>query len=522
VSLEREASVVVVGGGIAGIQASLDLADRGYNVYLVEKTPSIGGRMVQLDKTFPTMDCSICISAPKMIECHRHPNITLLTYSELEEVSGSAGDFTVKILKKPRFVDEEECTGCDECTSVCPVILPSEFERGLGTRKAIYRPFPQAVPNVFTIDKRGTPPCRTTCPAGVNVQGYVALIKEGKFEEALELVRRDIPFPSVCGRVCFHPCESECERREIDEPLAIKDLKRFIADYEAKKEKEKVEPIPKTRKHKIAIIGSGPSGLTAAYELVKEGYPVTVFESMPEQGGMLRYGIPSYRLPEDVLDIEIERIKDLGVEIKTGKVIGKDLTINDLLQKGYEAIFIAVGAQKSRKLYIEGEDFEGVLQALDFLKEVNMGKEVRLEGKVAVIGGGNVAVDAARSALRVGSEEVFILYRRSREEMPAYSEDVERAEKEGVKLLFLVTPKSFLGENGRITAVECIRMKLGEPDESGRRRPIPVEGSEFLMEMDTVILAIGQTPDTSSIPERIEVTKWNTIMAESKTTETKK
>jgi len=502
------------------MQASLDLADRGYKVYLVEKTPSIGGKMALLDKTFPTMDCAVCILAPKMIECYRNPNIELLTYCELREVSGSAGDFTVTVLKKPKFVDEELCTGCDDCTEVCPVLLPNEFESGIGTRKAIYRPYLHAVPNIFTIDKRGIPPCRAACPAGVNVQGYVALIKEGKFEEALELIRRDIPFPAVCGRVCFHPCETECEREKVDEPIAINALKRFVSDYEAEKGREKVEPIPKTHEEKIAVIGSGPSGLTAARELVKCGYPVTVFESMPEPGGMLRYGIPSYRLPKDVLNIEIERIKDLGVEIKTNTVIGKDLAINELLQKGYKAIFIAVGAQKGRKLNIENEELEGIVQALGFLKEVNMGKEVRLEGKVAVIGGGNVAVDAARSALRVGSEDAYILYRRTREEMPAYLEDVEKAEKEGVKLRFLVTPKKFLGEEGRVTGIECIRMKLGEPDESGRRRPIPVEGSEFIMEINIVILAIGQTPDFPSIPEWIEVTKTNTIVTDKVTLET--
>ena len=249
--MDKKSSVVVLGGGIAGIQSSLDLADRGYEVHLVEKIPSIGGRMAQLDKTFPTMDCSICILAPKMIECNLHPNILLHTYSELEEVSGSAGNFTVKILKKPRYVIEEECTGCDECTSVCPINIPNEYEIGQGTRKAIFRPFPQAVPNVFTIDKRGKPPCRVTCPAGINVQGYVALITDGKFEEALELVRRDIPFPAVCGRVCFHPCETECERGKIDEPIAINALKRFLADYEVKKGKGKVKPIPIKKMQKI-------------------------------------------------------------------------------------------------------------------------------------------------------------------------------------------------------------------------------------------------------------------------------
>ncbi len=518
--MEKEASVVVIGGGIAGIQASVDLADRGYKVHLVEKTPSIGGSMVMLDKTFPTMDCSICILAPKMIDCYRHPNINLLTYSEVKEVEGSAGDFTVKVLRKTRFVDEEKCTGCDNCTEVCTVTLPNEFEGSLGTRKAIYRPFPQAIPNVFTIDKKGVPLCRVACPGGINVQGYVALIKDGKFEEALELIRTAIPFPAVCGKVCFHPCEAECERGKVEEPIAIKALKRFVSDYEVKKGKEKIEPFPRKYDDKVAVIGAGPAGLTAAFELVKLGYPVTVFESMPEPGGMLRYGIPPYRLPKEDLDIEIQRIIDSGVEIKTSTQLGKDITVDGLFEDGYKSAFIAIGAQDSRGLNVEGEELEGVVQAIDYLKNVNMGKRGLVKGKVTVIGGGDVAMDAARSAIRDGCEEVSILYRRSRGEMPANPEDVEMAEEEGVKFRFLVNPMRFTGKDGRITGVECLRMELGEPDDSGRRRPIPIEGSEFLMEADTVILAIGQVPDTSSIPEGIETTRWETISADEVTLET--
>ena len=380
-------SILVVGGGIAGIQASLDLADQGFKVYLVEREPSIGGRMAQLDKTFPTLDCSICILAPKMIECLRHPNIELLTYSEVERVEGQAGNFKVKVKKKPRYIDEEKCTGCDECPKACPVSIPSEFEMGLATRKAIYRPFPQAIPNIFTIDKKGLPPCRIACPAGVNAQGYIALITQGKFKEALELIRRDNPLPVVCGRVCLHPCENECERGEVDEPVAIRAIKRFVADQWLKGDAEKPEPIPLIHDEKIAVIGSGPAGLTAAYFLIKKGYPVTVFESLPKLGGMLRVGIPEYRLPREELDAEIRNIEGLGVEMRTNIKIGKDMTIDELLRDGYKAIFIATGAHKSRKLGVEGEELEGVVHALDFLKDVNFGEKVELGDKVAVMGG---------------------------------------------------------------------------------------------------------------------------------------
>lgn len=477
--------------------------------------------MAQLDKTFPTLDCSICILAPKMIDVNRRQNIKLLTYSEVKEVKGESGNFNVKILKKSRFVDAEKCTGCGECTEVCPVTSPREFDMGLGVRKAIYRPFPQAVPNIFVIDKRGTPPCRAACPAGVNVQGYVALVREGKYKEALELIRRENPLPIVCGRICFHPCETKCERGKLDEPVAVNALKRFVTDWELKHGKEeKVEPIPKIHEERIAIVGSGPAGLAAAYELVKKGYPVTVFESLHEVGGMLRVGIPEYRLPKNLLEIEIKRIRDLGMEIQTGTVIGKDLTIEQLQQKGYKAILIAVGAQESWKLGIEGEDLKGVIHALDFLKDVNLGKKVALGDRVAVIGGGNVAVDAARTALRVGAKKVSILYRRSRAEMPAFSLEAKEAENEGIEFQFLVAPKRILGENGKVTALECIRMELGEPDESGRRRPIPIEGSEFVINLDAVIPAIGEAPDVSLLPNGAKVTGRKTIECEPLTLET--
>ena len=519
--MEKGANVLVVGGGIAGMQASLDLADRGFRVYLVEKTPSIGGRMSQLDKTFPTMDCSICILSPKMMDVSRRENITLLTYSELKEVKGEPGNFKVKVFKKARFVDPEKCTGCGECTEVCTVTTPREFDMGLGTRKAIYRPFPQAIPNVFAIDKRGTPQCRAACPAGINVQGYVALVRQGKYKEALELIRKENPLPLVCGRICFHPCETNCERGKLDEPVAVNAIKRFLTDWERKHGKEeKVKPIPKKYEEKIAVIGSGPAGLVTAYELVKKGYPVTIFESKNEVGGMLKMGIPGYRLPKDLLELEVNRLKDAGIEIHTGITVGKDVTMEQLWEQGFKAILIAVGAQKSWKLGIEGEDLKGVIPALDLLRDVNSGKKVALGSKVAVIGGGNVAIDAARSALRSGAEKVSILYRRSQEEMPAFSAEVEEAQQEGVEFQFLVAPKRILGENGNVTAIECVRMELGEPDESGRRRPIPVESSEFTLNFETVILAIGEKPDVSFLPEGGKVTKRKTLECDPITLET--
>jgi heterodisulfide reductase subunit A-like polyferredoxin len=452
--------------------------------------------MSQLDKTFPTMDCSICILAPKMMDVARNENIKLLPFSELKEVRREPGNFSVKILRKQRFVNEEKCTACNDCTEVCPVLISNEFDMGLAKRKAIYRPFPQAIPNSYSIDKKGIPACKAACPAGVNVQGYIALIREGKFNEALKLIRKDNPLPLICGRVCFHQCETECERGSFDEPVAINALKRFLTDWELEHEEQKETlPVLEKQEEKIAIVGSGPAGLTVAHELITRGYEVTIFESSPKPGGMLRTGIPEYRLPKKLLEIEIKRIKDLGVKIKTNITVGKDFTIKELKEKGFNAILLAIGAQKSRKLGINGENLQGVVSAVSFLKDVNLEKQVELGSRVVVVGGGNAAVDAARSAVRLGAKEVTVLYRRSNEEMPAYSKEVSEAKEEGVNFQFLALPKTVLGKNKKVVALECIKTRLGDPDDSGRRQPYPVKNSEFVLEVDNIIIAVGETPD---------------------------
>jgi len=510
--------VLVVGGGIAGMQAAIEIADAGRQVYLVEREPGIGGHMAQFDKTFPTLDCSACISTPKMSLVGSHPYIKLLSYSEVEEVSGHVGDFKIKIKKKARFIEEESCTGCGDCEKVCPVEVPSEFDLGLSKRKAAYLMFPQAVPKIYTIDRKGLSPCRVACPAGVNAQGYIALISQGKFKEALEVFRRNQPFASVCGRVCTHPCEMECERGKVDQPIAIRALKRFIADYELKEGREKAEAIEATKDEKVAIIGSGPAGLACAYDLVRKGYTVTVFEASPKPGGMLRYGIPSYRLPDDMLDNDINYIKELGVEIKTNSPVK---SLKDISSKEYKATFLAAGAWDSVKMGIPGEDAEGCYDALSFLKQINSGEEVSLGKKVAVVGGGNAAIDAARVAKRLGAE-VTIIYRRSRVDMPAISEEIEEAEKEGVNLDILAAPKEVLTENGKVSGLKCQKMKLGELDESGRRRPVPVKGSEFDIAIDNVIFAIGQTVTVSPLTEELALTKRGTVEADPVSLETSK
>jgi heterodisulfide reductase subunit A len=510
-------NTLVVGGGVAGIQAALEIADSKHKVYLVEKDPSVGGHMIQLDKTFPTLDCSACILTPKMSLVGAHPYIELMSYSEVTDVSGYVGNFKVKINKKARYVDVDKCTGCGECSNVCPVTVPNEFDLGLGNRKAIYRPFPQAVPNAFTIDKRGYPPCRVACPAGVNAQGYVALISQGKFKEALEVLRRTMPFAGVCGRVCTHPCEKECERGKVDQPVSIRSLKRFMSDYEMNAGREKATPIERTKEDKVAVIGSGPAGLACAYDLIREGYPVTVFEAAPKAGGLLRYGIPEYRLPEKVLDNEISYIQELGVEIKTGSPVA---SFKDVFEQGYEAIFLATGAWVSQKMGIPNEDARGVLHGLDFLNKANSGEKVELGQRVAIIGGGNAAVDAARVAKRLGAKDINIVYRRSRAEMPADADEVDAAEEEGIKLHLLAAPVKVLAKDGKVTGIQCIRMELGEPDESGRRRPVPVKGSEFDMDVDSVIMAVGQGVKKEALPKELEYTNWGTIKVDQTTLQT--
>jgi len=492
---EKIGAVLVIGGGIGGIQASLDLADSGFKVYLVESSSSIGGRMSQLDKTFPTNDCSMCILGPKMSDCFRHPNISIITCAHLEDLKGKAGNFQAKIIKKPRYVLEDKCNSCNKCSEVCPVEIPNEFDANLSKRKAIYLTSPQAVPNVFAIDSAGEPPCKVACPIGMNVQGYIALVRKGKFKEAVDLIYSENPFNAVCGRVCHHPCEDNCVRKEIDEPLAIASLKRFIADYRKGYLNESSKPLEKKWQERVAIIGSGPAGLTAAWALARYGYETTVFEALPVPGGMLSIGIPEFRLPREELIREIELIKNLGVEIKTNTKIGNNISIEDLFQNGYKAIFIAVGAQRDLRLNIPGEDLDGVLPCISFLRDVNLGREVKIGKRVAVIGGGNAALDAARTALRLDADEVTIIYRRTSNEMPADKREIAEALNEGVKIKFLAAPLEIIGDGKRVKGLKGINMELGEMDANGRRKPIPIPNSVFFMNFDTIIYAIGQTID---------------------------
>ncbi|MHB1254188.1 MAG: FAD-dependent oxidoreductase, partial [Candidatus Humimicrobiaceae bacterium] len=445
-------NVLVIGGGITGIQTALDVADGGRQVIMVEKEASIGGKMAQLDKTFPTVDCSACILSPKMVDVGTHKNIELLTNSEVVKVEGSVGNYKVTLRKKPRYIDLKKCTSCSDCEKVCPVTINNTYEVGMAQRKAISKMFAQAVPSAYNIHKRGKAPCRSSCPAGVAAQGYIALIREGKYLEALNLHRQDNPFPSICGRVCMHPCEESCTRKLVDDPIAIMSLKRFIADYELRLGEIPLPEIEEKKSKKVAIVGAGPAGLTASYYLAKKGYEIQVFEALDVIGGMLRTEIPDYRLPPDILDLEIDVIKRMGVNIKTNSKIKNTDELWEL-RKNYDAVFLATGAHKDMPINIGEENIEGVISGVEFLKDVSLSKVSEMKGKIGIVGGGNVAIDSARSALRLGAIKVNIFYRRSRKEMPAIEEELEDSLEEGVKINYLTAPVKVIEENGKLKAV---------------------------------------------------------------------
>jgi NADH-quinone oxidoreductase subunit F len=343
-------------------------------------------------------------------------------------------------------------------------------------------------------------PCHYICPISQEASTYIALIAQGKYKDAFNIIMKDNPLPSVCGRVCNHPCEKVCRAGEEGDPISIRGLKRFVMDWAGKKGIRYAVKRGTMDREKVAIIGSGPAGLTAGYYLALKGFRPTIFEALPVAGGMLGAAIPEHRLPKKVLNKEIENIKKAGVEIKTNARIGKDITLDGLLNDGFKAVFIATGAWKSMKMGIPGEEAEGVMQSLEYLKATNLGQKVPVGKRVCIVGGGNSAIDAARVALRdKNCQKVTILYRRTKVEMPAFPEEVDAAIDEGVDIQFLVAPVKVLTKDGKVTAVECIRMKLGEKDSSGRRKPIPIEGSEFTVKLDTLILAIGERPETSYV-----------------------
>lgn len=363
-----------------------------------------------------------------------------------------------------------------------------------------------------------TAPCTDACPVHLDIPLYVELVKERKLKKAAEVMRERNALPGVCGKVCVRPCEFNCRRLLLDEAIYIKSIKRYVIEYEFTHGQQyaiqKKEPL---KDASVAVVGAGPAGLAAAFYLALKGYPVTIFEALPEGGGMAAVGIPDYRLPRNFLRYEIAVIESMGVRIIYNTRVGKDITLQDIRDNGYRAVFIGVGAHDSKKMGVDGEDkgYRGFIPGVVFLRNINLGLDVPRGKKLVVVGGGNVAIDCVRSALRIGFKEVKLLYRRSRSEMPADAVEIKEAEEEGITFHFLTLPKRIIAQDGAVRAVECIRMELGEPDASGRRRPVPVEGSEFVIETDVIVSAIGQDSDLSFMSEeQIAVSKWGTIQTD--------
>ena len=431
---------------------------------------------INRDNPFFDLDYNLCIACGRCIRaCRDLRDVKALDFIELNgyRVAGPVRNNNHK---------DSGCKFCFTCVEVCPT-------GALVDREARYHTIPDWEGYVV--------PCRQACPAHIDIPRYVYLTAQGKYSEALAVIREKVPFPGTLGRVCIHPCEQACRRGQLNDPICIKFLKRFADDHDTGLWKQNSKMAPPTGK-KVAVVGAGPAGLTAAYYLAKLGHAVTVFEALPQTGGMLRVGIPAYRLPRKILDAEIKEIENVGVKIRTNTRIE---SADSLFEQGYNAVFLGLGAHKGTRVGVEGEDSPGVIDGVTFLRQVSLGEKVKIGKKIAIIGGGNAAIDCSRTALRLGAKEVTIIYRRTRDEMPAASEEVEEALHEGVKITFLAAPNRITVKN-RHLELECLRMKLGEPDASGRRRPVPIQGSEFSSDFDNIIASIGQAPE---IPAQLGV-----------------
>ncbi|MHA2199589.1 MAG: FAD-dependent oxidoreductase [Candidatus Thorarchaeota archaeon] len=515
--------IAVIGGGVSGISAALSAANGGYQVHLIERVPTIGGQMALLDKVFPQNDCAICILGPIMATVEQHPNINLLTYSEVEEVNGYVGNFNITVRKKARFIDSEKCNSCGECVPVCPMPISNDYEFGLVDGKAIFRPFPQAVPNTFTIEKKGISSCRNACPANVNNQGFIALTREGRFKEALDVLRDAAPLQRILGRVCHHPCEESCVRSEYDEAVSIRQLKRYVADYVAENDHDIPERIEPSLPEKVAVVGAGPSGLTCALDLHSKGYPVTIIDSSNKPGGLISSCIPSYRVSNDVVMQDVDWILSHGITLQTKTTVGKDITL-DQLQKDFDAVYIAIGAQNPAKLNLDGLRKKGVLYGIPFLKSTKKGKTPTNFGdNVIIIGGGNAGIDCARTSIRLGAKKVTLVCLEtrdltSRDRMPAHDWEIEDAEEEGVKILDSLGPTKIIREKGRVTGLEtsvCTSVYTSD----GKFSPTFSNDAGPKIKGDTVIIAIGQRADLTGF-DNLETTPGGYLVIDENTLET--
>ncbi len=488
---KKKYDALVIGSGISGMESALKLGDMGYKVLVVEKEGSVGGKMILLSKVFPTLDCASCISTPKMGATIHHPNLDVLTYAEVENVQQNGRGFKVKVKQKARFVDQQACTGCRQCEMTCKVAVPDEFNADMVSRRAAYIAFPQAVPKKAVIQREGTSPCTYTCPAGIKAHGYVALTRAGEYEKAFQLVADATPLVGSLGRACYAPCEEECTRGLLEGPVNIRRIKRFLAEThyaEPRVAPEKASPNGK----KVAVVGSGPAGLTAAWHLARKGYEVKIFEAAPLPGGMLRLALPPYRLPGEVVDQDVANVTDLGVEIQTNAKV-EDLEA--LKAQGYDAILVAIGTHLGTKLRVPGEDLKGITRATEFLRAAKLGEPLEVDGKrVVVIGGGNVSMDAARTALRLGAASVQVLSLESLQQMPAHEHEIKEAKLEGITFRHECGVRNFEGDGAVKTVVpmRCVSVF----DETGRFSPKYSDKKLAPIECDLVIVAAGMRPES--------------------------
>ncbi len=498
-------SVAIIGSSVGAAQCALTLAEMGAEVSLIVSTKALN------------LDCrgngdssvgavNECLGIwPLLIRAAAHPGVKLYTNSCVETVTGESKEFVVKVRRLPRYVDEKLCTSCGMCQEACPVKIPFFCDGREIARGAIHAPLigVRSVPAAYSIDKNDTAPCRAACPLSINIPGFICLLSKGKADEALNLINESAPLAGILGRVCSHPCEDNCQRSKVDSPLFIRALHRYAADNASGNINYSRINQAKSREEKIAIVGSGPSGLAAAWGLARRGYTPTIFENHAVIGGMLATGIPRFRLPREVREREMEAIMAMGVDVKTGVNVGRDITLSDLREQGYKAFYLAIGAGLNNKLNIPGEDLEGVVDVISMLFALNLKVGTTVGSNVVVIGGGNSAVDSARAVKRRSNGTVRILYRRTEEEMTAIKEHIEEAIEEGVLIEYLTVPVEIIGDGTKVTGIRCQRMELGEEvDDTGRPQPVPIEGSEFTIDADHVIVAIGQRPSTALLKLR--------------------